>query len=346
MNSRILCVDDDASTLDAYQRGLRRQFQIKTALGAEQALEALASQGPYAVIVSDMQMPGMDGIQLLAAVRQRAPDTVRMMLTGVADLETAIGAVNEGSIFRFLTKPCPAKALATALEDGLEQYRLITAERELLENTLRGSIKVMSDILSLANPTAFGHAARAQHLVRELSQTLECTSLWEFEIAAMLSQIGCVTVPPDTLDCAYHGRRLSTHEMRMLEAHPSVGGDLVAKIPRLKGVAEIIAYQKKHFDGSGIPSDSVTGRDIPFGARILKVALDYDELKRSGLDDLQVMATLRDRSGWYDPDVVKALQPTIDFEEAFETREVGLKDLRTNMTFAQDLKSDNGTIYC
>lgn len=344
MSEKILYVDDEQNVLDAHRRGLRKQFNIDTALGGEQALAALQSQGPYAVIISDMQMPGMDGVKLLAAVRERAPDTVRMMLTGMTDLATAIGAVNEGNIFRFLTKPCPPDALSRALSAGVEQYRLVTAERELLDKTLCGSIKVLGDVLSLTNPTAFGHASRAQGLVQKLCEELKCERAWEGAIAATLSQIGCVTLPPDTLDKAYHGQKLTADETQMLAAHPSVGQELVANIPRLEGVAQIIAYQAKHYDGSGVPEDSVAGKDIPLGARILKVALDYNTLKWSGLDDIDAMVKLRERSGWYDPKVTKALEAAIGFEEAFEVREVGLNDLTVNMTLAEDVRTEDGMI--
>ena len=160
MTEKILCVDDEPNVLQACRRQLRKRFHIETADGGEQALQAIAGQDPYAVIVSDMRMPGMDGIQFLARAKELTPNSVRIMLTGNSDQQTAIEAVNEGNIFRFLTKPCPAESLAKAIAAGVEQYRLVTAEKELLEKTLRGSIKVLTEVLSLVNPTAFGRAAR------------------------------------------------------------------------------------------------------------------------------------------------------------------------------------------
>ena len=137
MSDKVLFVDDDANILNAYTRQLRKQFRIETAQGGEQGLAAVTDQGPYAVIISDLRMPGMDGIQFLSRVREIAPDSVRMMLTGHADLEVTTEAVNEGNIFRFLTKPCNSEVLAKAIAAGIEQYRLVIAERELLEKTLK-----------------------------------------------------------------------------------------------------------------------------------------------------------------------------------------------------------------
>ncbi|GAG00018.1 unnamed protein product, partial [marine sediment metagenome] len=209
MSEKILCIDDDPNILQGYQRRLRKQFKIETALGGTEGLEAIASKGPFAVIVSDMRMPGMDGVQFLAAAKRRAPDSVRMMLTGFADQQTAVEAVNEGNIFRFLTKPCPPETFAKALTAGMEQYRLVTAEKVLLEKTLRGAIKVLTDVLSLTNPTAYGHASRVRRLVQKLCKQLEVDQPWQAEVAAMLSQIGCVTVPPNTLNKIYYGQTLT-----------------------------------------------------------------------------------------------------------------------------------------
>lgn len=178
MTEKILCVDDEPNVLNAYQRALRKEFQIETAVGGAPGLAAIDSQGPYAVIVTDMQMPGMDGIQFLAQVKEKSPDSIRIMLTGNADQHTAIEAVNEGNIFRFLTKPCPPEVLAKTLKAGLQQYRLVMVEKELLEKTLRSSIQVLTDILSLVNPTAFSRASRVQRLVCALAAKLQIEQAW------------------------------------------------------------------------------------------------------------------------------------------------------------------------
>jgi DNA-binding NtrC family response regulator len=139
----------------AMERQFRKQFEIRTAVGPVLGLQAIAEAGPFAVVVSDLRMPVMDGVEFLTRVRAISPDSVRVMLTGQADMDAAIAAVNQGNIFQFLTKPCPAATLTRALNSALEQHRLITAERELLEQTLRSSVGVLSEILSLVNPLGF-----------------------------------------------------------------------------------------------------------------------------------------------------------------------------------------------
>jgi response regulator RpfG family c-di-GMP phosphodiesterase len=234
MLEKILCVDDEPNILQAYERALRKDFHIETAADGELALELIKSGGPYAVIVSDMRMPGMDGVQLLASARALAPETVRIMLTGNADQHTASEAVNEGHIFRFLNKPCTPETLKTSLLAGIQQYHLIRAEKDLLEKTLIGSLQMVTDILSMVNPTAFGRASRVRRLVKQLSAILKAEDAWQIEIAAMLSQIGCVTVPEETLTRAYEGKYLTTDELQMIENSPKVGHDLISRIPRLE----------------------------------------------------------------------------------------------------------------
>src|SRR5258708_19704644 len=125
-----------------------------------------------------MRMPGMNGVQFLAQVRQAAPDTVRIMLTGYADVSAAMDAVKQGNIFRFLAKPCEQEVLSNAITSGLVQYRLVTSEKDLLENTLMGSIKVLTDVLSAVSPEAFGKSIRITRYVRHLVTKFHLPSSW------------------------------------------------------------------------------------------------------------------------------------------------------------------------
>jgi CheY-like chemotaxis protein len=155
MSEKILIVDDEPNVLEAFKRQLTRQFrgqsqsiEIDTALSGEDGLEMMKSKGPYAVIVSDMKMPNMDGVRFLSCVRELAPNTVRVMITGKPTMGMAMNAVNEGNVFSFLTKPCSPETLAGTLMLGIEQFRVTTTERGELEKALSGSIGVMADILN------------------------------------------------------------------------------------------------------------------------------------------------------------------------------------------------------
>ncbi len=344
MTDKVLCVDDDESVLAGYHRRLRRDFQVELATGGGQGLTTLRTKGPFAVIVTDMRMPGMDGIQFLSQAKALAPDSARIMLTGYCDQQVAINAVNEGSIFRFLTKPCETETLTRAISAGITQYKLVTAEKELLGQTLRGSVRLLIDVLALVNPTAFGRAARVRRLVRALAQALQVEHSWEFDLAAMLCQLGCVTLPPDIMEKLRRGEALTADEARMVAAHPQVGHDLVARIPRLEHVAEIIARQELCFDGAGAPAQAPKGEQIPLAARILKVALDYDTLKSTGLTSLAAWMRVQDHRPRYDPQVLAAMQRVASAEEAQEIRELSAADLADRMVLADDVVGPTGTL--
>lgn len=344
MAAKILFVDDEANVLAGLRRQLRRTFDLETALGADNALNVLEEKGPFSVVVSDLRMPGMDGIQLLSRVREAAPDSVRMMLSGHADVQTAIEAVNQGNIFRFLTKPCEPDRLVKALAAGVQQYNLVTAERELLEGTLRGSMKVLTEILGLVNPEAFGRASRIAYYAREVGRKMKVDDMWQLETAASLSQIGCVVLPEDALKKLYRGQELTMEEAQLFSMHPFIASNLLSNIPRMETVSEIIANQGKNFDGSGMPADSRSGGEIPLGARILKAILDFDALRARGAGKIKSAEQLAAMSGQYDPEVRSALQEVVKSETGFMKTSLKVSELQDDMIIAEDVLLRNGRL--
>ena len=307
MSNKVLCVDDDANILTGITRNLRKQFDIDTAVGSLAALKMIEKECPYAVIVSDMQMPGMSGVEFLNIARQKYPDTVRVMLTGNADQKTATDAVNRGQIFQFLNKPCPPEKLADVLSSGIKQYRLVTAERELLENTLNGSVKVLMEILSLSDPASFGRGQAVRDQARQVAQALQLKSTWELDLAAMLCPIGCVSLPAELNQKARSEENLTGPEKDAVARVPQVGHDLLSKIPRLESVARIVLYQNKNFDGAGFPSDAIKGDEIPIEARIIRVLADLAQLEAKKIPQFKALEQLRQHTGAYDLTVLDAV---------------------------------------
>ena len=311
MSEKILCVDDDANVLAGYQRNWRRRFSIDTALSGKESLILLQRQGPYAVVVADMQMPEMNGIELLSKIRELSPQTVRIMLTGNADQQVAVDAVNKGHIFRFLNKPCPPDTLGLAMEAGLEQHRLITAEKELLEKTLSGSIKMLTEILSMVEPQIFGRAQMLRDYAKAVAVTLGVNPTWELEMAALLSQIAYVTIPATIMQKERTGGALTPAEKQMLARIPEIGNKLLLNIPRMESVARIVLYQNKFYDGSGFPHDSVSGDHIPLGARILRVLTDLIRQEIDAVPKGEIIEQMKRRVGAYDPKVINAVFSTL-----------------------------------
>lgn len=307
IKAKILFVDDDPNVLEGYKRQLRKQFDIETAPGSVEAFGMIRKNGPYAVVVADMRMPAMNGIQFLSRVVTLAPDTVRIMLTGNADQQTAIDAINEGHIFRFLTKPCSPETMTRVLEAGLAQYRLITAEKELLEKTLIGSIGILIEVLSMTNPAEFGRVKRLRDCVREVACVLGYPNAWELEIAALLTPIGHLTIPADVILKSQAGHPLTDTEQDVLARIPESSYEMLIKIPRLETIAQIIRYSTKRFNGAGIPQDAISGEQIPLGSRVLKILTDLRDLEAGGTPRSVAVRLMRNRHGWYDNPILDAI---------------------------------------
>ena len=298
----ILLVDDEIQVVAALQRRLYKSYQVEIASCAAEALEAIAGTS-YAVVVSDMKMPGMNGIELLGKVKQISPETVRILLTGQADLDVAIAAVNEGSVFRFLSKPCPDELLTKTLDAALDQHRLVVGERDVLQETLSSTVGVLAEILAVTQPAAFGRAWRASRHVQTIAREMKLPDLWQFEVAAMLSQIGCISVDPAVLRKYDAGELLSAAETAQMLSQAQVGQTLLEKIPRLHAVAEMIGRQHDVSFGTGsLPGNHV----IELGAQLLHVALDFDRLTSIGRSAAEALNEMR-RSAQYSPDMLVAL---------------------------------------
>ena len=340
MAETILLVDDDSNILDGYRRTLRREFQIETAMGGEQALKLVAETGPYAVVVSDMRMPGMDGIQLLSKIKAQSPDTIRVMLTGNADMETAINAINEGSIFRFLNKPCSKETMAKTLTAALVQHRLVTAEKQLLEQTLIGSIQVLTEVLSLVNPAAFSRAERARRYIHHIVTSMKLANVWQYEVAAMMSQLGCVTLPSETIEAVYSGEKLSANEQTQYDAHPSVAYDLLSKIPRLEPIAWMIEHQNRPVR----EVDDSEKKDMRLGAEILRLTLAYEKLIHKGVSRTEAVHTLTGQNKNFSPQFFDALVELDPNSDEGEIRQCRIEALATGMIIQQDVRTGEGEL--
>jgi response regulator RpfG family c-di-GMP phosphodiesterase len=303
-NPRILLVDDEKQILKALHRQLGELYDLTLAIGPFEGLAAIEKGPPYPVIMADMRMPGMDGVQFLARARELSPNSVRMMLTGNADQSTAVQAVNEGSVFRFLNKPADSDALARAINDCLEQYRLIEAERELLEKTLSGSIRVLVDILATVNPESFGKAQLMKQQAGALARALGAPDVWQIELAAMLCHIGSVALPPGLAHKVCSSDRLPEYEASLMQRIPLIGSSLIKNIPRLEMVASAVMYQDQRYDGTGIPGDGRSGFELPLAARILKVIKDLVTQVDGGRSASASLNLMRNREGWYDLEVL------------------------------------------
>lgn len=347
MPEKVLFVDDEANVLSALKRQFRKIYTVCTASSGAEGLKKLINEGPFAAIVSDMQMPEMNGIQFLQTAQKLAPDSVRLMLTGNADQQTAVDAVNKGCVFSFYTKPCSPELMTQALEKAVEQHRLITAERELLEGTLNGSVKLLMDMLSMIAPDVFGKTLAIQEMAKKLAAEVELEDSWHLEMAAMLSSIAYVTLPPETLVKIYSDTGLSPQEKLMISRLPEVGKNLIGNIPRLERVAEIVFYQNKSYNGDGFPADNRSAENIPYESRMLKLLYDLEKYKAQGDSVEQSLKNMVADKGSYDLTLLKAMIQMLNSEDAVASGtpvKTTLSALRTGYILVSNIETVEGNL--
>lgn len=338
----VLFVDDDPEWLAGVRRRFRNKYRLDVASGPVRALEAVTEQGPYAVVVSDLLMPGLDGVSFLGRLRQAAPETMRIMLTGHADLRAAMAAVNTGEVFRFLLKPCPEEELDEALTAAVAAHVKASTERAFLKGALRGIIKVLSDLLGLLNAEAQQQTWRIKRLVMDMARYLETPEPWRVELAVSLSQLGAMVMPESLSASLRTSGLLHGDEAKLFDRHPAIAAELLRNIPRLTDIADIIRLQNVRFDGrGGNPGDPV-GQDIPLGARLLKVALDYDRLLTSGSDRPSALSALRERRGQYDPRLIEVLSSMAGSFEGYARESRPLAALRPGMVLEETIMGADG----
>ncbi len=332
----ILCIDDEPHVLDALRDTLHRHFTVLATTNGFEAFRILADQ-PVEAMLSDMRMPSLDGPTLLTMAREQAPDVTRVVLTGHAELQDAVTAVNEGEIFRFLMKPCSPEALITALNAAVRQHRLILSERILLTETVRGAVRAISEVLALASPTAFGRAARVRYYALALAGTLDLGDVWHIETAALLSQMGAVALEDDLVERLARGERLDPSELRQVEDLPRVALELLAGIPRLDDVRDVLDFLSANHH------DVRTGA-IPIGAKVVRIANDYDLLESQGADPMAAIAELRAGDRRYDQELVDRFAATLGVRTAQE-RVVPVTELQVGMVLAEDVVSPQNVLH-
>lgn len=302
MPHRVLIVDDEQATLNLFSSVLKDRYAIETATNGEQALERLRREdAPIAVIVSDVFLPGISGIELLAQCARVSPDTVRIALTGDPGRETVVESVNHANVFRFVSKPIRIAKLAELLESAVQHYESQRCERDIMETTVRMSVNLLLEVLAALNPASFELSQRLRGNVRAFARALRLPNAWELEIAASLARIGIVALPAAVSRKVAHELPLTAREAEMLAQVPQTGCQLLKQVPRMDRVAQAIRYQNKNYDGSGSPADSVARESIPLGARILRVFMDRAALEVDGVSGDAAHERMAARKGVYDP---------------------------------------------
>lgn len=342
----LLCVDDEANILSALRRLFRPQgYRVLTAGSGAEGLEILAREA-VDLVISDMRMPEMDGARFLAQARAHHPDTVRILLTGYADMESTVAAINDGQITRYITKPWNDAEVLLTVREGLERRHLerekarlealtrhqndtlkalnagleakVEARTEALRNTHEKlkqnfvtSVRVFSHLIELRGGVLAGHSRRVADLARKIALRLGLgpAEAQDVMLAGLLHDIGKIGVPDHLLIKPVP--QMSGEELGVLRKHVVTGQAALMGLDNLRQVAEMIRAHHEQWDGQGYP-DRRAGQDIPLGARILAVPNDYDGLQIGTLSARRLRpeeaADLirRSRGKRYDPQIVDA----------------------------------------
>lgn len=340
MSPRILMVDDEPRVLDALRRTLSGRYDLSVADSGAAALalmrEASEAGMPFAVIVSDMMMPGMNGAQFLTEARHLDPDAVALVLSGQADLESTITAVNEAGLFGFLTKPCPPQTLTNALDRAIAQHHLVISERQLLERTVRGSVDMLTELMAGTAPLAFARATQIKGLVSAVSSSLGLDREWELPLAARLSQLGCLAVPTEVLERAYRGLDLTPEHRAIYAGHPGAARAMLERIPRLERVAKWIGAQP--LTPEDAPPAEASSAQLIFCVSVATVSAHY------AVDDPEHAVGRVERSGRYPKQLLQALGRATHVlaRRVGILREITVGQLRDGMELEQDVMTRTG----
>ena len=348
----LLFVDDEPNILSSLGRLFRGSgYRVLTADGGRRALQVLRAEH-VDIVISDMRMPGMDGAQLLEQVRVAWPRITRILLTGYADVDSTVAAINRGEVYRYLAKPWNDAEMLQAVREAFERQflrdekerleRVVTRQNvelttlnaslehkvglrtqallqatEKLKKSYLASIKVFSHLLEVRDSQLSGHSRCVADLARRTGQTMGLSGavLQDLFVAGLLHDIGHIGLPDELL--ARPVPRMSQDERARYNRHPVVGEHALMLLDDMHSVAAVIRAHHERHDGKGFP-DGIGGDDITLPARILAICETFVDMQSGHLGarldaaEARIMIA-RARGTLFHPEVVDAfLQLTVD----------------------------------
>lgn len=347
----ILIVDDrpqNLALLEAYL--VPEGYAIIKATNGEEALNLLASR-PIDLILLDIIMPGLNGLEVTRRVKQ--DKNLRLLpiilLTALKETKDRVAGIEAGCD-DFISKPIDKSELLArvrsllkvkAYHDLTSNYRQkleteVSRKTEDLRKNLQGSIKLLADILLLANPEAFNTAQLARKLIRSLCNRLQVNDAWEYEIAAMLCQTGILTLPPDIIDKYRKNKHLNKKEQVMFKGHPAIARKLINNIPKMEGIAEAVSYQLLDFP----QTLEIGNKHTASMARMLALTLNFvSAVEKSGGRELEIIADFQQEKNKYDPEMLVALESELtNVKKNFIIREISRQDIAVGMVLADDIR--------
>lgn len=294
--AKILIVDDDEVLLRSLKRILKGRYDVQCESNPYRALVALEDDGPFNAIVSDLTMPGVDGIEFLERARDEAPETPRILLTGNATLPASIDAVNRAQIDSLLTKPVSPDELLRWIDQAVVQHGALVDEFDVGAEILEGSAAALMETLAIANPTAYALTKRVTSLVDRYLEQYPRDDSWEISMAARMCYLGSAALGADLSSRVLHGEPVASSEDLLLGCVGGFTVDIVARLPRLREVEDILRVHRSH--------DHLNGpRNVAFGAQLLGVLTRLAEAE-AGTKSVSEAAELVRSSTTFDAEFV------------------------------------------
>lgn len=338
---KVLFVDDQAEVLDDLKVIVAEVCEPYTALNAEDGLKVFVSDGPFTIVASDQNLPGMNGSEFLGMVNRRDPFCSTMLMTGHADYHDAMRAVNNGHVFRLLDKPYAEQDLLDAIQAGARQRELIESEQVLLQETLVGAVNALTETLATVKPLFFGRAQRVKRLAGEIARYLNFPHVWQVETAAVFSQMASITLPEEEAENVFLRKRLRPQIVELVKKFPQVIDHLLGNIPRLDEVREIIDCLM----GNPLPYEYKAKEEVYKAYRMIDAALEHDYLQIEGHDSEVILGTLRGGEKDFDKDVIEAMSQLLHKSKTrYLVNEVSFDDLRVGMRLAEDLSLETAML--
>lgn len=334
---RVLLVDDDPELLATMPTELRR-FEISTARSSDDlvGLPGPDRGEPFAAIVCDMQALRPDGATTQTWVDDQGPGIPVVVLTGETDVQAVVDSINDTRITRVLTKPCPPELLSEAIDEAIHRAKLENVERELLDRTLSGTVDLLIDILGLVRPQAVSRAHRITGYVRRICHALNHPVSWELDLAAMLSQVGFVVLPPDAiLDVA--DLEVATLEERRVE----LAAELLMRIPRMESVAALIRGQTAS-EPVRLDDDQAVWACRELNAEILRLAVRFEDLSTAGRSPEEAFAEIMFDAVPPPGFLLEAAGVLQAADEGLVAVSVPIRNLEPGMVLAADLLLETG----
>ena len=332
----IMAVDDNPANLKLLEGMLRQEgYQVRSFPRGRLALAAAAEDLPELILL-DIDMPEMTGYEVCQSLKsdERLAPIPVIFLSALGESADKLKAFQVGGV-DYISKPFQLEEVEARVDTHIKLWRAQQAERDVLEKTLIGAVRALAELVHLTAPGLALRSEAIRSMVVHIAQRMAVAGAWQYELAATLSLIGCITVPDEAFEKAYGRREPSEDEDRMFRAHPASGAQLLSNIPRLEAVAGMIRGQQTAEEAEPLPGAA------GLGARMLGLAVELDRRMFHGTPFPAALQELQATPERFDPSMLEALG---DYEapKASKTEKAWIHELRVSMILGEDVLTRDG----